>query len=59
MAGLTGLDHWPLWFGLLFVLSVYFFSAGVVGQLRIWTLRRAQRKSPPKDLEAVPDSRAV
>jgi branched-chain amino acid transport system permease protein len=59
VAGLTGPDHWLLWFGLLFVFSVFSFPAGVVGQLRIWTLRGAQTKSPPKDPEAVPDSRAV
>ena len=27
-------DRWLLWFGVLFVLSVYFFPHGVVGQLR-------------------------
>lgn len=63
VAGLTGPDHWLLWFGLLFVLSVYFFPAGVVGQLRIWTLRRALRNSPPKDQgpdpEVATDSRTV
>lgn len=36
-------DRWLLWFGLLFVLSVYFFPTGVVGQLRIWAARRASR----------------
>lgn len=44
---LLGEDHWLLWFGLLFVLSVYFFPAGVVGQLRIWSLRRRNRLTPP------------
>ncbi len=44
---LLGEDHWLLWFGVLFVLSVYFFPAGVVGQLRIWSLRRRNRKAPP------------
>lgn len=44
---LLGEDHWLLWFGLLFVLSVYFFPAGVVGQLRIWSLRRRNRETPP------------
>lgn len=42
---LLGSNHWLLWFGLLFVLSVYFFPAGVVGQLRIWSLER--RRSLP------------
>ncbi len=27
-------DRWLLWLGLLFVLSVYFFPAGIVGRLR-------------------------
>ncbi len=36
-------NRWFLWLGLLFVLSVYFFPSGVVGQLRIW---RAQKKTP-------------
>ena len=34
-----------LWFGLLFVLSVYFFPAGIVGQLRLWAERRRERKA--------------
>lgn len=59
VGGLTGSDHWLLWFGLLFMLSVYFFPAGVLGQLGIWTLRRSERKSPPKNPEAVSDSRVV
>ena len=59
VGGLTVPDHWLLWFGLLFVLSVYFFPAGVLGQLGTWTLHRAQRKSPPKNPEAVSDSRVV
>ncbi len=33
-------DRWLLWFGVLFVLSVYYFPAGIVGQLRA----RAARK---------------
>ncbi|TGG92401.1 branched-chain amino acid ABC transporter permease [Natronospirillum operosum] len=33
-------SHWLLWFGLLFVASVYFFPSGIVGQLRIWARRR-------------------
>lgn len=28
-------DRWLLWFGVLFVLSVYYFPAGIVGQLRV------------------------
>jgi branched-chain amino acid transport system permease protein len=33
-------DRWLLWFGLLFVLAVYFFPSGVVGKLRERALRR-------------------
>lgn len=44
---LLGPNHWLLWFGVLFVLSVYFFPAGLVGQLRIWTQQRRNRQTPP------------
>ena len=27
-------DRWLLWLGILFILSVYFFPAGIVGRLR-------------------------
>jgi len=27
-------DRWLLWFGLVFVLAVYFFPTGIVGNLR-------------------------
>ena len=27
-------DRWMLWLGVLFVLSIYFFPAGIVGKLR-------------------------
>ncbi len=40
LAQLTGPDRWLLWFGLLFVLSVYFFPTGIVGQFRLWAGRR-------------------
>lgn len=33
-------DRWLLWFGLLFVLAVYFFPRGVVGKLRDGAARR-------------------
>ncbi|WP_295373013.1 branched-chain amino acid ABC transporter permease [uncultured Pseudacidovorax sp.] len=33
-------DRWMLWFGLVFVLSVYFFPSGVVGRLRMAVARR-------------------
>jgi branched-chain amino acid transport system permease protein len=36
-------DRWLLWLGLLFVLSVYHFPAGVVGKLRAWALERRAR----------------
>lgn len=29
-------DRWLLWLGILFVLSVYFFPAGIVGKPRTW-----------------------
>ncbi|MBU4609611.1 branched-chain amino acid ABC transporter permease [Achromobacter sp. GG226] len=34
LAELAAPERWLLWFGLLFVLSVYFFPAGIAGQLR-------------------------
>ncbi|MFL6624540.1 MAG: branched-chain amino acid ABC transporter permease [Sulfurifustis sp.] len=34
LAALFAPDRWLLWLGILFVLSVYFFPAGVVGKLR-------------------------
>src|SRR5699024_7030593 len=34
IANLFGPEHWLLWFGLLFSVSVYFFPKGVVGRLR-------------------------
>lgn len=34
LAGLFHPDRWLLWFGAIFVLSVYFFPAGIVGKLR-------------------------
>lgn len=43
LAELLAPEHWLLWFGLLFVLSVYFFPRGIVGQLRMASERR--RKS--------------
>ncbi len=42
LAELAAPERWLLWFGLLFVLSVYFFPAGIAGQLR---LRAAQRRA--------------
>ncbi len=34
LAALLSPDRWLLWLGLLFVLSVYYFPAGIVGRLR-------------------------
>jgi branched-chain amino acid transport system permease protein len=34
-------DRWLLWLGILFVLSVYFFPAGIVGRLRAGAARRS------------------
>lgn len=36
-------DRWFLWLGVLFVLSVYFFPRGIVGQLRIWSAARQEK----------------
>ena len=41
LAALLSPDRWLLWLGILFVLSVYHFPAGVVGRLRA---RRAAAK---------------
>lgn len=30
-------DRWLLWLGILFILSVYFFPAGIVGRMRVWS----------------------
>jgi branched-chain amino acid transport system permease protein len=34
LAKLVSPDRWLLWLGILFILSVYFFPAGIVGRLR-------------------------
>jgi branched-chain amino acid transport system permease protein len=34
LPGLLHPDRWLLWFGLLFIASVYFLPTGVVGRLR-------------------------
>lgn len=41
LADFAAPERWLLWFGLLFVLSIYFFPAGIVGQLRLRAARRA------------------
>lgn len=48
LAHLVGPERWLLWFGLLFVLSVYFFPSGVVGQLRQWSAQ-TRRQAPLED----------
>ncbi|SEO96924.1 branched-chain amino acid ABC transporter permease [Aquisalimonas asiatica] len=47
-APLFGADRWLLWFGVLFVLSVYFFPTGIVGQLREWAARRSRAEAGQK-----------
>jgi branched-chain amino acid transport system permease protein len=39
---LVSADRWLLWLGVLFVLSVYHFPAGIVGRLRSTTTRRLE-----------------
>ena len=41
LAQLVSPDRWLLWLGLLFVLAVYHFPAGIVGGLRLRAARRA------------------
>lgn len=43
LAALAAPERWLLWFGVLFVLSVYFFPAGIAGQLRLRAARRRQQ----------------
>lgn len=50
-AHLVGPERWLLWFGLLFVLSVYFFPSGVVGQLRLWAARSDKASLTPEAVE--------
>ena len=40
LSQLVSPDRWLLWLGVLFVLSVYYFPAGVVGRLRLGALRK-------------------
>ena len=39
LSALLSPDRWLLWLGVLFVLSVYYFPAGVVGRLRMASLK--------------------
>ncbi|MCC6946656.1 MAG: branched-chain amino acid ABC transporter permease [Bradyrhizobiaceae bacterium] len=39
-SALLSADRWLLWLGILFILSVYFFPAGIVGKLRALTGKR-------------------
>jgi branched-chain amino acid transport system permease protein len=43
LAQIVSPDRWLLWLGILFVLSVYYFPAGVVGRLRALRARTAKR----------------
>ncbi len=45
LAALISPDRWLLWLGLLFVLAVYHFPAGIVGGLRLRSARRALKAS--------------
>ena len=45
IAELINPDRWLLWFGLLFILSVYFFPSGIVGQLRFWSAKRSSAQA--------------
>ncbi|MEX2337884.1 MAG: branched-chain amino acid ABC transporter permease [Aquisalimonadaceae bacterium] len=49
---LVGPEHWLFWFGLLFVLSVYFFPRGIGGQRRMWPANRARRRAFAADENA-------
>jgi len=40
LSQLVSPDRWLLWLGVLFVLSVYYFPAGVVGRLRMGAMKR-------------------
>jgi branched-chain amino acid transport system permease protein len=40
LSSLISPDRWLLWLGVLFILSVYYFPAGVVGKLRAIALKR-------------------
>ncbi|MBN7768624.1 branched-chain amino acid ABC transporter permease [Marinobacter daepoensis] len=51
LAHLVGPERWLLWFGLLFVLSVYFFPSGVVGQLRLWAARSPRTSNTPEAVD--------
>ncbi|MEN9313901.1 MAG: hypothetical protein RIS35_294 [Pseudomonadota bacterium] len=42
LAALFSPDRWLLWLGVLFVLSVYHFPAGIVGRLRLAALARSR-----------------
>ena len=49
LAALISPQRWPLWLGILFVLSMYHFRSGVVGQLRAARrLRRSARAQERK-----------
>ena len=47
-------DRWLLWLGVLFVLSVYHFPAGVVGRLRAWRARAATAEGAGREPAPAP-----
>ncbi len=44
LSALLSPDRWLLWLGVLFVLSVYYFPAGVVGRLRMRSAARSRKQ---------------
>ena len=44
LSALLSPDRWLLWLGMLFVLSVYYFPAGIVGRLRALAITRTRDK---------------
>ncbi|WP_184947686.1 ABC transporter permease subunit [Salinisphaera orenii] len=60
LAAMLDPERWYLWLGVLFVLSVYFFPRGIVGQLRARARRRAHRRAttdaanPPQNPSETP-----
>lgn len=59
LGALIAPNHWLLWFGLLFVVSVYFFPSGIVGQLRLQAERRRQVGQSGQGTEGGTSERAL
>jgi len=53
LAELVSPDRWLLWFGLLFVLSIYFFPSGIVGQLRARATRLGEARTHTESQKTV------